>query len=113
MGIDPDVQHQLERTLENADSWHAVYIGLRNAVPGGDEHRYRALIWAFAYDLVSTTDVARREPEGSPFGAAFEFEDGGMSPRLSDVPEENVDVWSEAYDAIDDVRLRSRIGDLL
>lgn len=113
MSLGPDVRQRLDDALATADSWFAVYDRLRDAVPEGEENRYRALVWAFGYDLISPTDVARREREGTPFGALFEFQTGRLPPRLGDVPDEDVDVWVDAFDAFDDPRLRSRIGDLL
>ena len=113
MSLDPDVQHRLEQALSGADSWFAVYSRLHEAVPSGDDEGYRALVWAFAYHLLSPTEVEGRERENAPFGALFEFQDGRLPPRLGDVPDDEVAVWAAAYDANDDPRLRSRIGDLL
>jgi hypothetical protein len=111
--LDQEVRRRLDDALEAADSWFAVYSRLRAAVPEGQEDRYRALVWAFGYDLISPTDVERREREGSPFGALFEFQTGRLPPRLGDVPDEDVAVWVDAFDEIGEPRLRSRIGDLL
>jgi hypothetical protein len=69
---------------------------------------------AFAYDLVSPEETDRLAREGSVFGAMFEYTDGRRTPpRLADVAEDDAAVWSDAFDAIGDPRLRSRIGDLL
>src|SRR5947209_6020452 len=43
----------------------------------------------------------------------FEIEGQRLPPRLADVSEEDVTVWFDAFDVIDDPRLRSRMGDLL
>jgi hypothetical protein len=113
MGLDQEVRGRLEAALAEADSWFAVYGRLRAAVAEGEQDRYRALVWAFGYDLISPTDVERREREGSPFGALFEFHTGRLPPRLGDVPDEDVAIWVDAFDEIGDPRLRSRVGDLL
>src|SRR5215211_5405835 len=113
MSLDHEVRRALDDAMAGADSWFAVYGRLRDRVAEGEEDRYRALVWAFGYDLISPIDVERREREGSPFGALFEFQTGRLPPRLGDVPDEDVAVWVDAFDEVDDPRPRSRIGDLL
>lgn len=113
MSLDADVQARLEQSLGDTDAWFAIHSRFSESVPAGDEERHRALVWAFAYNLLQPTDVEGREREGSPFGAFLEFDGGRMPPRLGDVPDEDVAVWGAAYDAVQDPRLRSRIGDLL
>jgi hypothetical protein len=113
MGLHPDVLQRLDSALAGADSWFTVYSRLSNAAPEGEQDRYRALVWAFGYLLISPTDVEQRQREGSPFGALFEFETGRLPPPLHDVPHEEVAVWATAFKEIADPRLRSRIGDLL
>jgi hypothetical protein len=114
MALDPDVQQRLEAAVAGATSWGDVFDRLRAHVPEGEEARHQALLHAFAYDLVSPDETDRLAREGSVFGAIFEFTDGRrMPPRLDDVADEDVAVWIDAFDAVNDPRLRSRIGDLL
>lgn len=114
MALDRDVQQRLEDAVAGATSWGDVFERLRARIPQGEEARHRALLHAFAYDLVSPEATDRLAREGSVFGAMFEFTDGRrMPPRLDDVAEEDVAMWIDAFDAVDDPRLRSRIGDLL
>jgi hypothetical protein len=77
MGLDQGVRQRLDSALAGADSWFTVYSRLSDAAREGEQDRYRALVWAFGYDLISPTDVERREREGSPFGALFESRRGG------------------------------------
>jgi hypothetical protein len=108
-----DLGERLQSAVDEATSWYEVYKSLREVVPEGEEPRHRALIWAFAYDLISPEETERLAREGSPFGAMFEFAEGRMPPRLADVPDTDVAVWVDAFDAVADPRLRSRVGDLL
>ncbi len=113
MALDEDVAGRLSRALEGSTSWYDIHSRFRDVVPEGDEERHRALVWAFAYMLISPTDEGWRAREGSPFGAMFEFAEGRMPPRLEDVPDADATVWLDAFDAADDPRLRSRLGDLI
>jgi hypothetical protein len=108
-----DLKERLEDATARATSWHEVYKRLRELVPEGDEQRHRALIWAFAYDLISPDETDRLAREGSVFGAMFEFAEGRMPPRLAEVPDEDVAVWMAAFEAVPALAVRSRIGDLL
>jgi hypothetical protein len=103
----------LRIALPGSESWYDIHRRIRDAVPDGEQDRYRALVWAFGYDLASPEEVDRRDREGSAFGAMMEFAEGRMPPRLGDVPAEDVAVWVEAFEAVDDPRARSRLGDLL
>lgn len=113
MPLDEDLAGRLTRALEGSTSWYDIHRQFRDLVPEGEEERHRALVWAFAYMLISPTDVGWRAREGSPFGAMFEFAAGRMPPRLEDVPDADVTVWLDALEAADDPRLRSRLGDLV
>lgn len=113
MGLSPSIHDRLVTALAETDSWFSAYARLRELVPEQHEPEHRPFIWAFGYDLISPSDVDRRAREGSAFGAIFEFAEGRLPPRLGDVPEGDVTSWLEAFDAIDDPRLRSRFGDLL
>lgn len=113
MPLEEDVARRLELALEDSMSWYDIHRQFRDVVPEGDEERHRALVWAFVYMLISPTDVDWRAREGSPFGAMFEFAEGRMPPRLEDVPDADVTVWVDAFEAVDDPRLRSRLGDLI
>ena len=103
----------LNGALERADSWYEIYSRITKAVPEGEENRYRGLVWAFGYHLIEPGNTEGRDREGSPFGAMFEFDGKRLPPRLADVPEEDVTSWVEAFEAVDNPRLRSRVGDLL
>lgn len=112
--LDPEIRERLAAVVMGATSWADIFERLRASVPDGEEPKHRALLHAFAYDLVSPEEVDRLAREGSVFGAMFEFADGRrMPPRLADVSDEDVEVWVDAFDAVDDPRLRSRVGDLL
>lgn len=108
-----DSDDLLRSALEGADSWFSIYSRLLELISEGDELNHRALVWAFGYMLIGPSDTEHRQREGSPFGALFEFESGRLPPRLEEVPEDEVVRWREAYDAVDDPRARSRLGDLL
>jgi hypothetical protein len=103
----------LRAALSGAESWYDIHGRIRKSVPDGEEDRYRSLVWAFGYDLTSPEEVDRRDREGSAFGAMMEFAEGRMPPRLAEVPIEDVTLWVDAFDAVDDPRSRSRLGDLL
>jgi hypothetical protein len=113
MPVPADVLRAVRDALPGADSWYAIFKRISDAVPAGEETHYRSLVWAFGYDLVSPGETERLEREGSPFGAMWEMDGQRLPPRLSDVPDEAVEEWAEAFAAIDDPRLRSRLGDLL
>jgi len=113
VSLDTDLRQRLESAVADATSWYDIFRRFRDAVPEGEELRHRALIWAFGYDLVSPSETERLDREGSVFGAMFEFAEGRVPPRLADVPKEDVDAWVDAFDAITDPRVRSRLGDLL
>lgn len=113
VSLDPEIKERLLAAIADATSWYHVYKHLREQLSEDDEDHDRALIWAFRYDLVSPEETDRLAREGSVFGAMFEFGDGRMPPRLADVPNDEVAVWVEAFDAVEDPRLRSRVGDLL
>ncbi len=99
--------------MKQAASWYGVYSRLTESVPEGQEEQFRSLLWAFGYHLLNPDDVEAREREGSAFGPMFEIDGKRLPPRLSDVSEADVTPWSDAFDDIDDPRLRSRMGDLL
>lgn len=111
--LDEEMQQALVSALAGAFSWYEVHAGIRKAVPDGHDDGYRALVWAFGYDLMGVEQVERREREGSAFGAMFEFAEGRMPPRLAEVPPKDVAVWRLAFDAVEDPKARSRLGDLL
>jgi hypothetical protein len=113
MPLPEDVFRVVREALAGAEDWYAIFKRIRDTVPEGDEPNYRSLVWAFGYNLVAPGDTERLEREGSPFGAMWEIDGQRLPPRLSDVPDESVDEWAEAFTAIDDPRLRSRVGDLL
>lgn len=113
MPLDEDVVRRLTLALEDATSWYDIHRQFRDLVPEGEEKQHRALVWAFAYMLISPTEVDWLAREGSPFGAMFEFAESRMPPRLEDVPDADATVWLDAFDAADDPRLRSRLGDLI
>lgn len=113
MALDPEVREVLSNAICGAASWFDIYSRLQEQVPEGEENRYRAFVWAFGYDLISPTDEERRQRESSPHGAFWEFDGRRMPPRLADVPEEEAETWGEAFEQIDDARLRGRVGDLL
>jgi len=113
MPLDKEVAGIVRKALPEGQHWYAIYSRIVDAVPKGEEEKYRALVWAFGYDLVSPEDHERRDREGSPFGAWIETEQGRIPPRLADVPEADVETWADAFAEIDDTRLRARIGDLL
>jgi hypothetical protein len=85
--LDEDLARRLTLALEDSMSWYDVHRQLRDLVPEGDDERHQALVWSFAYMLISPIDVDWRAREGSPFGAMVEFAEGRMPPRLEDVPD--------------------------
>ena len=103
----------VERALLDAGSWYEIYARIEKAVPEGQEAAYRSAVWAFGYLLLTPDQIENREREGSPFGAMWEFDGKRLPPRLADVPDEDVGTWLTLFDAIDEPRSRSRIGDLL
>jgi hypothetical protein len=112
--FDQEIRDSLEQAMKGADSWFAIYDALRSLVPEGSEERYQPLVWAFAFDLLGPEEVERREREGSAFGAMIELGDGRrLPPKLAEVPEGTAEAWAEAYEAIEEPRSRSRLGDLL
>lgn len=113
MGLPDGVRERLEEAAAEADSWFAIYSKLRELISEGEQQIYRGLVWAFCFDLIGPADPERRLREGSPFGAFIEFEDGRMPPRLEDVPDQDVESWRNAFEAFDDPRIISRLGDLL
>ncbi len=54
-----------------------------------------------------------REREQAPYGPMMEFDDRRFPQRLSEVDEGVLGTWATSFDAIEDPRLRSRMGDLL
>jgi hypothetical protein len=104
---------RIKQALPGTGTWYDVYSRITEAVPKGEEEQHRSLVWAFGYDLITPGHVERLEREGSAFGAMWEFDGKRLPPRLADVPDEDVEGWAETFDAIDDPRLRSRVGDLL
>lgn len=113
MPLTSEMTDLVKQALRGARNWYEIYSRITDAVPDGEEQQYRGVVWAFGYHLITPENVERREREGAPFGAWIEFEDGRIPPRLADVPDEDVMTWLEVFDAIDDPRLRSRVGDLL
>ena len=103
----------LQAALPEAESWYDIHRRIRDSVPDGEEDCYRALVWAFGYDLTRPEEIDRRDRERSAFGAMMEFAEGRMPPRLCEVPDKDVALWVDAFEAVDDPRARSRLGDLL
>src|SRR4051812_31301202 len=108
-----EMVESVKQALLEAGSWYEIYSRIEKAVPEGQEAAYRSAVWAFGYHLLTPEQIENREREGSPFGAMWEFDGKRLPPRLADVPDEDVDIWVALFDAIDDPRLRSRVGDLL
>jgi hypothetical protein len=103
----------LTDAIAGATSFFDIYEELRKNAPERREEEIRSLVWAYGYDFVSPDDAERREREGSPFGAMFEFDGRRMPPRLGDVPVEEVEIWQLAFEGVEDDRVGARLGDLL
>lgn len=103
----------VKQALPGTGSWSDIHSRITTAVPEGEEEQYRSLVWAFGYHLITPGEIERLEREGSAFGAMWEFDGKRLPPRLADVPDADVEIWVEVFDAIDDPRLRARVGDLL
>lgn len=113
MKLTADRLERIKQALPGTGTWHEIYARITDAVPEGEEEQHRSLVWAFGYHLIPPGQPERLEREGSAFGAMWEFDGRRLPPRVADVPDEDVEAWAEAFNAIDDPRLRSRLGDLL
>ena len=46
-------------------------------------------------------------------GRSWSWDGKRIHPRLADVPDDDVRVWADAFDEIDDANFKARVGDLL
>src|SRR5450759_788549 len=103
----------LVEILATGEGYHDICERLRAS--GGDDPppKVRALMNAFGYHLLEHSQVDGREREQAPYGPMMEFDNRRFPPRLMDIEEAELAVWAEAFEAVDNARLRSRLGDLL
>jgi len=104
---------RLNDALAPGGTYHDVSERLRTSEPGDPSLELRALVNAFGYHLFERSQVDGRDREEAPYGPMMEFDDRRFPPRLREIAGVELDVWVDAYEAIDDPRLRSRFGDLL
>lgn len=103
----------VKQSLPGTKRWYDIYSRITDAVPAGQEEQYRSLVWAFGYHLITPGETERLERESSSFGAMWEFDGKRLPPRLADVPDADAEAWVELFEAVEDPRSRSRVGDLL
>jgi hypothetical protein len=102
----------LNQAMVDAEGWFAVKTKLAELTPDdGDPDEYRPLDSAFAYMLVHDEE---RQVEEGVFAPMFSAPDVGQyPPPLSELEEQDVDVWADAVEQIDAPVGLARLHDLL
>lgn len=103
----------LTAALVDQGSYSEICNELQRGAPKDPSYDPGALVSAFGYHLLERSQTEGREREQAPYGPMMEFDDQRFPQRLSDVDEGVLATWATAFDAIEDPRLRSRMGDLL
>ena len=112
-GLSNDLLAWLESALPAAEGHSEISGRLTNTVEGEPSDTQRDLVSAFGYHLFDRSQRENREREGAPYGPMIEMGGRRFPARLDEASSDTLSVWKDAYEAIDDPRSRSRLGDLL
>jgi|CZKG01.1.fsa_nt_gi hypothetical protein len=112
-GLADDLLAWLENALPAAEDHSEISGRLTNTVEGEPSDTQRDLVSAFGYHLFDRSQRENREREGAPYGPMIEMGGRRFPARLDEASSDTLIVWKDAYEALDDPRSRSRLGDLL
>jgi len=112
MTVDDDVLDWIREAVANAESWESVRAALQGHDPDRKDPRLQPFIFAYSYAFHDQLSSAR-DRAGGPFGAMLAGEGWRFPPALNDIPDEELEAWSEAVMAIEHPIVQGRLGDLL
>jgi hypothetical protein len=110
--VDHEVLDRLREAATGASSWHHISRALAGSAEDAPDMRLRPFVFAFAYHLIDGLSD-RRQQVGEPYGSMFSSDGERFPPFISDVADEDVDAWRDAFDSIELSVVRARLGDLL